>query len=94
MPETRAPSLAATLAAAVRAGLLDCHTAIPGRIVSYDAAKQQADVQPLIKVAREDEEHQQKMQHEREMHQARLEAARALAKVKPKKEKAGGKKDS
>jgi len=45
------------------------------------------------KVAREEEEHQMKMQHEREMHQARLEAAKQMARAKPKKEKAGGKKE-
>lgn len=35
--------------------LEDVHTAMPVRVTRYDAAKQQADVQPLIKVAHLDE---------------------------------------
>lgn len=52
---TRTPSLQETIAAAVAAGLLDVHTAIPARIVRYDAATQKADCKPLVKRAYPDE---------------------------------------
>jgi hypothetical protein len=51
----RAPSLAQVLGSAMAAGLAERRTATVGRIVRYDAAKQQADVQPLIRQAYLDE---------------------------------------
>lgn len=44
------------LTAAIEAGLAQVHTALPGRIVRWDATKQQADVQPAIQRAYFDEE--------------------------------------
>ena len=43
----------ATLAATIKAGISnhmkDVHTSLPGKVVSFNAAKQTASVQPLIK---------------------------------------------
>lgn len=50
LPEgKRTLSLAELLQKAIASRLLDVHTAIPGRVQSYDASTQTADVQPLIK---------------------------------------------
>ena len=53
---TRAPTQAEILVAAIRAELRDVHVCLPGKVTRYDAAKQQADIQPLLKVARTDED--------------------------------------
>ncbi len=52
---TRSYTLAETITAAVNKRLDSMHTALPGRIVRYDAALQQADVQPLVQVSYFDE---------------------------------------
>ncbi len=46
-----ASTLADLLRLSTARSLLDVHVSMPGRIESYDAAKQEASVQPLIKVA-------------------------------------------
>lgn len=51
-----APTLAEVLRSAIASALENVHTAIPGRVTRYDAGKQQADVQPLLKIAFEDED--------------------------------------
>lgn len=43
------PTLEDVIDEAVCTRLRDLHTAIPGRVVSYDATKQTADVQPLVR---------------------------------------------
>lgn len=45
------PSFAESIRQAVAKAVLALHTAMPGRVVSYDAATQTADVQPLLKWA-------------------------------------------
>ncbi len=52
----RAPAFAEVVRRLVAARLVDLHTAIPGRIVKYDAGTQKADVKPLVKQAYLDEE--------------------------------------
>jgi len=42
------PSLQEVIARAISSRLLDVHTAIPGRVVSYDASKQTAEVTPVV----------------------------------------------
>lgn len=54
--EKRDPELSDLLRGAMRARLLDVHTAIPGQIKSYDASKGQVDVQPLIQQRRRGED--------------------------------------
>jgi hypothetical protein len=44
------------LDAALDARLVDVHTALPGRIVSYDAEHQTADVQPMLRRALQDQD--------------------------------------
>lgn len=46
--QPRSPTFDEVLANAVRSGLGEVHTNMPGRIVSYDADKQLCDVQPLV----------------------------------------------
>lgn len=53
---SRSPTLAEVLRATVNGALESVHTAIPGRVTRYDASKQQADIEPLIQAAYEDEE--------------------------------------
>lgn len=48
MTDLRQPSLAAVIADALDARLGQVHTSRPGRVVSYDSAKQTIDVQPLV----------------------------------------------
>lgn len=43
------PTLAEVIRRAIDARMIDVHTALPGRVESYDAATQTADVKPLIK---------------------------------------------
>lgn len=45
---TRSPGLEEVLRAAVHQGLMDVHTALPGRVERYDPDKQKADVKPLL----------------------------------------------
>lgn len=47
MPET--PTLAEVIRRAWDARMLDVHTSMPGMVVSYDAATQTADVQPMLR---------------------------------------------
>lgn len=54
MPRT--PTLAEVLRASISGTLENVHTAIPGRVTSYNAATQQADIEPLIQAAYLDEE--------------------------------------
>ena len=51
-PIQRDPELTDVLRAAFRGWAKDFHTAIPGKIVSYDASKGQVDVQPLVQQRR------------------------------------------
>jgi len=46
---SRTPNLAEVIRTAISTRLCDVHTMLPGKIVSYDAAAQKADVQPLIR---------------------------------------------
>lgn len=48
--------LAALIAEAVDAGLVEARTGIPARVVAYDAATRRADVQPLIRRTAVDED--------------------------------------
>lgn len=56
MAEDRNPTLAAVIRRAIDSRMVDAHTAIPGKVVKYDAATQAVDVQPLIMVPDEDED--------------------------------------
>lgn len=49
------PSLARVVRTAVDARLRDVHVGMPGRVVAYDAARQCADVQPLVRRPYRDE---------------------------------------
>jgi hypothetical protein len=49
MTQTRTPELADIIRQAIEDRLADVHVMLPGRIDAYDAAKQKADVEPLIK---------------------------------------------
>lgn len=53
---TRQPSLAEVIGNAIKSHLLEARVSLPGRIVRYDASKQQVDVQPLIQRVYFDEE--------------------------------------
>ena len=48
MANNETPTLAQVIRDAIEARLLDVHTAMPATIVSYDAAKQKASVQPVL----------------------------------------------
>ena len=52
MGNERDPSLSDVIRAAMRARLMDLHTALPGKVVTYDATTGIADVQPLIQQRR------------------------------------------
>lgn len=56
MTMTRSPSLAEVISSAISGALEGVHTALPAKVVRYDASTQQADVQPLVKAAYTDEE--------------------------------------
>lgn len=45
----RTPSLAEVISLAISQKLADVHVSLPGRIESYDASEQKADVKPLLK---------------------------------------------
>jgi hypothetical protein len=49
LKNSRSPSLEEVLRMAVNQGLLDTHTALPGKVEKYDSAKQKADIKPLLK---------------------------------------------
>jgi len=49
------PTLGDVLVEAIEARLADVHVGMPGRVVCYDAAKQTADVEPLVKRRHTDE---------------------------------------
>lgn len=52
---SRSPTLSEVFQTAIDSALDSVHTAIPAKVTRYNASKQQADVQPLIKQAYEDE---------------------------------------
>jgi|SRR3990172_333487 len=60
MTTTATPTLAAVLEMAMGGKLDDLRVSLPGRVVSYDKAKQRADVQPLISDRFEDENDERK----------------------------------
>lgn len=43
------PGLASVIAAAIESRLVDVHTSLPGRVESYDAARQVADIKPMLR---------------------------------------------
>lgn len=47
----RTPTLAQVLREYIERRLLDVHTSMPGRVESYDASKQTADVRPLLRTS-------------------------------------------
>ncbi len=49
MAEDDSPELASVIAAAIEARLVDVHTSLPGRVESYDAARQVADIKPMLR---------------------------------------------
>lgn len=53
---SRQPSLAEVISSAIESRLLDVHVSVPGRIQSYDSARQVADVLPMIRRAIDSEE--------------------------------------
>lgn len=50
------PTLSETISDALESAFVDVHTALPGRVKSYDASKQTADVEPMIRRAIRDTE--------------------------------------
>ena len=48
MPDD-SPELANVIANAIESRLIDVHTALPGRVESYDAGRQVADIKPMIR---------------------------------------------
>lgn len=52
---SRSPELSEVLNTLLEGALDDLHVSLPGKVVRYDGSKQEADVQPLIKVWHEDE---------------------------------------
>ena len=55
-PETRRPALQAVIDQALAAGFQDLYTLVPARIAKWDASRQRADCQILVKNVHEDEE--------------------------------------
>jgi Phage protein Gp138 N-terminal domain len=51
----RSPNLATVVDNAIKAALLGVHTSMPGKVVAYDPTKQVADVQPMLKTVRFDQ---------------------------------------
>ncbi len=49
MGEDTSPGLASVIAEAIRTSLVDVHTALPGRVESYDSSRQVADVKPMLR---------------------------------------------
>lgn len=47
--KSNTPTLPGVIRAAIKAALIDVHTAIPGRVLSYDKTKQVATVQPIVR---------------------------------------------
>ena len=56
MTRSREPTLAEALAEIFDSWMVDMHTALPGRVESYDPAAQTADVLPMVRRARERED--------------------------------------
>lgn len=52
MSDTRKPTLELLLQLAIEARLAELHVSLPCKVISYDAAKQTVDLQPLIKRTR------------------------------------------
>lgn len=52
---SKSPTLSEVIRSGIAAALESVHVSMPGSVVRYDATKRQADVQPLIKLAYEDE---------------------------------------
>src|SRR6266702_894931 len=52
----RTPTLGEVIRDGIGSALESVHTAIPASVTKYDAATQKADVQPLVKMAYEDED--------------------------------------
>ncbi len=52
---SRTPSPAEVINAIVESAVGDLYVGMPGKVVRWDASKQEADVQPLVKVSHEDE---------------------------------------
>jgi len=48
--QTRSPSLAELIKAAVSQGLAQTHVALPGTVVKYNSGTQRADVKPAVKI--------------------------------------------
>lgn len=49
MREDDSPELAGVISSAIESKLVDVHTALPGRVESYDAGRQVADVKPMLR---------------------------------------------
>jgi len=49
MREDDSPELAGVIGSAIESKLVDVHTALPGRVESYDAGRQVADVKPMLR---------------------------------------------
>lgn len=49
MREDTSPELASVIAGAIENRLVDVHVSLPGRVESYDAARQVADVKPMLR---------------------------------------------
>ncbi len=56
MSDDISPTLAEVIRAALDSRLLDLHTALPGRVVSYDSDAQTADIRPMVRRALRDED--------------------------------------
>ncbi len=59
---SRNPTQAELLNRAIESALGDLYMGMPGKVVRYDAGKQEADVQPLIKVSYTDEAGERKLE--------------------------------
>lgn len=55
----RAPNLGEVIRIGAQVALSNAHTCLPAQVTRYDAAKQQADVKPLVRVTYLDEEGQE-----------------------------------
>ncbi len=49
MAEDTSPGLASVIAGAIESRLVDVHTSLPGRVESYDVARQVADIKPMLR---------------------------------------------
>lgn len=55
MSDSDAPTLPSVIRAAIEARLADVHVSMPGRVLTYDKARQEVSVQPLLKLHRRGE---------------------------------------